>query len=163
MPVEPKEYPHVPAAYINAIADEGTKAEAIEWLQKTWNELCWVRAYALSLREREGWKCVPMEPTIEMENAGDKADRDYSNNRFAGLGSLGRSAFIYHHMLAAAPPAEDGKEKLTLTYPPEPPSWVAIKGDKPTVVVEKSAHDDLRARYAALVESNHSALARGDR
>lgn len=31
---------HVPAAFINAIADEGTKAEAIEWLQKTWNERC---------------------------------------------------------------------------------------------------------------------------
>ena len=30
--------PHRPAAFINAIADEGTKAEALEWLQKTWNE-----------------------------------------------------------------------------------------------------------------------------
>lgn len=37
-------YPHVPAAFINAIAEEGTKAEAIEWLQKTWNELCATRA-----------------------------------------------------------------------------------------------------------------------
>jgi hypothetical protein len=61
----------------------------------------------------------------------------------------------------AAPPAGEGKP--TLTYPPEPPSWVAIKGDKPTVVVEKAAYDDLRARYAALVESNHSELAGGDR
>lgn len=34
------EAPHRPAAFINAIAEEGTKAEAIEWLQKTWNELC---------------------------------------------------------------------------------------------------------------------------
>jgi hypothetical protein len=43
-PVEPSgEYPHVRAAFINAIAEEGTKAEAIEWLQKTWNELCAVR------------------------------------------------------------------------------------------------------------------------
>ena len=33
-------HPHVPAAFINAIAEEGTKAEAIEYLQKTWNELC---------------------------------------------------------------------------------------------------------------------------
>lgn len=38
------DYPHVPAAFINAIAEEGTKAEAVEWLQKTWNELCAVRA-----------------------------------------------------------------------------------------------------------------------
>jgi predicted metal-dependent hydrolase len=36
-------YPHHPAAFINAIAEEGTKAEAIEWLQKTWDELCEVR------------------------------------------------------------------------------------------------------------------------
>jgi hypothetical protein len=30
--------PHAQAAFINVIADEGTKAEAVEWLQKTWNE-----------------------------------------------------------------------------------------------------------------------------
>jgi hypothetical protein len=30
---------HAPAAFINAIADEGTKAEAIRELQRTWNEL----------------------------------------------------------------------------------------------------------------------------
>lgn len=29
-----------PAAFINVIAEDGTKAEAVEWLQKTWNELC---------------------------------------------------------------------------------------------------------------------------
>lgn len=42
-PNEPVKYPHVPAAFINAIAEEGTKEEAVEWLQKTWNELCYVR------------------------------------------------------------------------------------------------------------------------
>jgi hypothetical protein len=63
----------------------------------------------------------------------------------------------------AAPPAGERKRKPTLTYPPEPLSWVAIKGDQPVVVVEKAAYDDLRARYAALVESNHSELAGGDR
>lgn len=35
------EYPHVPAAFINAIAEEGTKEEAVKWLQKIWNELCY--------------------------------------------------------------------------------------------------------------------------
>jgi hypothetical protein len=35
---------HHPAAFINAIAEEGTKAEAVEWLQKTWNENCELRA-----------------------------------------------------------------------------------------------------------------------
>lgn len=34
------EAPHVPAAFINAIREEGTKAEACDWLQKTWNEKC---------------------------------------------------------------------------------------------------------------------------
>lgn len=37
-------HPHVPAAFINAIAEEGTKNEAIEWLQKQWNETCVLRA-----------------------------------------------------------------------------------------------------------------------
>ncbi len=38
------EYPHVPAAFINAIAEEGPKAEAVAWLQKQWNETCALRA-----------------------------------------------------------------------------------------------------------------------
>lgn len=37
---KPKGMPHYPAAFINAIAEEGTKLEAVEWLQKIWNELC---------------------------------------------------------------------------------------------------------------------------
>lgn len=40
---------HHPAAFINAIAEEGTKAEAIEWLQKEWNENCELRAAARAL------------------------------------------------------------------------------------------------------------------
>ena len=28
-----------PAAFINCIGEEGTKAEAMEWLQRTWDEL----------------------------------------------------------------------------------------------------------------------------
>ena len=28
-----------PAAFINSIAEEGTKDEAVQWLQTTWNEL----------------------------------------------------------------------------------------------------------------------------
>ena len=51
---EPKEYPHVPAAFINAIADEGTKKEAIEWLQKTWNEACWLRSALRAARQDAG-------------------------------------------------------------------------------------------------------------
>lgn len=50
------DYPYAPAAFINAIAEEGTKDEAVEWLQKTWNELYAVKyngkgnCYLLSLR-----------------------------------------------------------------------------------------------------------------
>ncbi len=58
-------------------------------------------------RHRDEGVRVPREPTIEMENAGDKADRDYSNNRFHGKGHLGRVAFIYDAMLAAAPKTSD--------------------------------------------------------
>jgi hypothetical protein len=39
-------YPHVPAAFINAIAEEGTKAEAIQYLQEQWNETCALRKAA---------------------------------------------------------------------------------------------------------------------
>lgn len=33
-------YPHVPAAFINAIREEGTKAEACDFLQLEWNKSC---------------------------------------------------------------------------------------------------------------------------
>lgn len=42
--------PHVQAAFINAIREEGTKAEACDWLQKIWNEKC---ALAARLAEVE--------------------------------------------------------------------------------------------------------------
>ena len=37
------DYPHVPAAFINAIRADGTKEEACDWLQKLWNETCALR------------------------------------------------------------------------------------------------------------------------
>ena len=37
------QYPQVPAAFINAIEEEGTKTEAIQYLQDQWNETCWLR------------------------------------------------------------------------------------------------------------------------
>jgi hypothetical protein len=42
--------PHVPAAFINAIAEEGSKAEAVRYLQKYWNETCALRAQLAALR-----------------------------------------------------------------------------------------------------------------
>jgi hypothetical protein len=35
--------PHCPAAFINAIHDDGTKEEAVKFLQETWNELVQAR------------------------------------------------------------------------------------------------------------------------
>ena len=46
------DYPHVPAAFINALAEEGTKDEAIEYLQKQWNETCALCAELKKLREQ---------------------------------------------------------------------------------------------------------------
>lgn len=40
---EEVKFPHKPAAFINAIAEDGTKAEAIRYLQETWNEVCALR------------------------------------------------------------------------------------------------------------------------
>ena len=46
------EAPHVPAAFINALAEEGTKAEAIKYLQEQWNENCHLRAEVDRLSSR---------------------------------------------------------------------------------------------------------------
>lgn len=43
---------HYPAAFINSIAEEGTKDEAVGWLQRIWNERCTLELEAADLRER---------------------------------------------------------------------------------------------------------------
>jgi hypothetical protein len=43
--------PHTPAAFINVIAEEGSKKEAVEWLQKTWNERCHLERENEALRK----------------------------------------------------------------------------------------------------------------
>src|SRR3990172_4138208 len=109
-------------------------------------------AAALSLREREGMS--ERQSYIETFVAGAKWWEFHSTK-----GTMWTSdrhlveAEAARRWDAAAPPAGGRKGKPVLTYPPEPPSWVAIKGDQAVVVVEKAAWDDLRARYAALVES----------
>lgn len=55
MTAETDSYPHIPAAFINAIAEEGTKEEAVQWLQKLWNENC-------ALRKREEQKKAKKHP-----------------------------------------------------------------------------------------------------
>ena len=47
-----KKYPHVQAAHINALAEEGTRQEMIEWLQSQWNEICYLREAINSAYER---------------------------------------------------------------------------------------------------------------
>jgi hypothetical protein len=56
--------PHTPAAFINAIAEEGSKKEAIEWLQKTWNERCQLE------RENEALRKLLVEAREEGRRAG---------------------------------------------------------------------------------------------
>lgn len=52
LPDEPtKPFPHVNAAFINAIAEEGTKADAIKYLQDEWNENVALYAHARELRQ----------------------------------------------------------------------------------------------------------------
>jgi hypothetical protein len=45
------DYPHVQAAFINAIRDEGNKDEACDALQKEWNRACAIEAEIERLRE----------------------------------------------------------------------------------------------------------------
>ena len=52
-----EEYPHVRAAFINAIREEGTKQEACDWLQKQWNECCALR---LRIKELEARDTAPL-------------------------------------------------------------------------------------------------------
>lgn len=50
-------YPRVNAAFINAISEEGTKEEAVRFLQKQWNENCFLRQFI----EEMGYT-IPKEP-----------------------------------------------------------------------------------------------------
>lgn len=84
---ETPKYPHVPAAFINAIAEEGTKAEAIHYLQETWNELCAARRElrALSAKQPpEGYVLVrtPQGMREPLEKIGNRL-LDFYRDRFA--------------------------------------------------------------------------------
>jgi len=46
-------FPHHPAAFINSIYEEGTKEEAIKYLQEAWNELCEAKKLIRKLQERD--------------------------------------------------------------------------------------------------------------
>lgn len=57
-------YPHVRAAFINAIADEGTKEEAVQFLQEEWNENCVLRAALSKIAELQDDKIQSATPDI---------------------------------------------------------------------------------------------------
>jgi len=60
-----KDFPHRPAAFINAIREEGTKDEACAGLQKIWNERCSIAAERDALRaEVAEAKCL-LEDAME--------------------------------------------------------------------------------------------------
>jgi hypothetical protein len=63
--------PHVPAAFINAIAEEGTKHEAIFYLQKQWNETCALKARVAEL-ETELASCRACREKIDCLSRGER-------------------------------------------------------------------------------------------
>lgn len=42
-------YPHVPAAFINVLAEGSTKTELIQYLQEQWNETCFLKRKVFDL------------------------------------------------------------------------------------------------------------------
>jgi hypothetical protein len=88
--VEPKEFPYVRAAFVNAIGEEGTKAEAVEWLQKQWNETCWLRA-ALEAKDAEIERLKKAYPFHAWSKQKEEAQAEIARLR----------AFIWDNGLAA--------------------------------------------------------------
>jgi hypothetical protein len=89
------EFPCEPAAFINAIADEGTKEEAIRWLQKIWDELCYVRRQAS--RQQPEPVALPSFIRREVERAIDAAVNPPPGSMTLGDGMarIGSDKLIY--------------------------------------------------------------------
>ena len=69
-----------PSALINALAEEGTMAEAIEWLQKAWSEKCALGAKVVRLKkELAVARCLT-----------DAAIEDYNDAREQVIGDMRR-------------------------------------------------------------------------
>ena len=69
--------PHVPAAFINVIAEEGTKDEAIRWLQKTWNDYCAVKEELTALRAS-----IEAERDKALEDAAKVCDERFMRSNY---------------------------------------------------------------------------------
>ncbi|MDZ7824435.1 MAG: hypothetical protein U5K75_10650 [Ahrensia sp.] len=66
------QYPHVPAAFINAIREEGTKQEACDYLQKYFNENCALKKswfYRFSAMLHKCWPLGETKMTLLAESA----------------------------------------------------------------------------------------------
>lgn len=114
------DYPHVPAAFINAIAEEGTKAEAIEYLQKQWNENCALRAHQV-----EQLQAVDeLRAQVERQRSGLSEARQ-SFLACADLFDVADNAEGYNLAVGAA-----GQIELMSSHrlPTEPIGWKAIVG-----------------------------------
>lgn len=62
---------HHPAAFINAIAEEGSKAEAVSFLQKTWNENCELEAKLRRYRSAMENVCFELEEDFDTVDGSD--------------------------------------------------------------------------------------------
>ena len=150
---------HHPAAFINAIAEEGTKEEAIEWLQKTWNELCEVRE---ALRVQEGVVLVPREPTPAMIAAAESIRSSVAGGPERGIHyppAVGPED-VYVAMLAAAqstpvPPAPDTlMEKIDDTLHPMcvDPTRGLLKLARDRIEAQESENARLRRAVQRVIE-----------
>lgn len=72
---------HHPAAFINAIAEEGTKEEAVQYLQKIWNENCELRAALAWYADEKNWP----HPDQADDDQGCKALYDSGDRARAAL------------------------------------------------------------------------------
>lgn len=86
--------PHSPAAFINNIADEGTKAEAIAWLQKTWNELVQARKQIEAMQP-----VVNAASILETAWSSDDEDREHCEDEEEALID---AVFAYRTKLAGS-------------------------------------------------------------
>jgi hypothetical protein len=80
----PPSAPHVNAALINALAEEGTRADLVEWLQITWNELYQLRGGG------QGWRPIETAPKDRTEVL--VSWRDSSHTRIAHFSGHGWTA-----------------------------------------------------------------------
>lgn len=73
------EYPHVRAAFIDAIAEEGAKEEAVKFLQAQWNETCALHAENKRLKESVD-RLNEINDAIEQNLDAEREENERLNN-----------------------------------------------------------------------------------